>query len=163
MIRAIYARNDSNKERKGGYMDLESFAAALLKSIKKTGLPIARAERIRPHKAMFRIGMSDQSEFWLQIGKQDSLRESSLEKRDQKNGKIHEIFENCASGREYNDALMREDIDLEWLLGELELKDFRKLEDYILRYSSRNEEIVFRQGFQYAWSLFCECSNLEGF
>lgn len=53
------------------------------------------------------------------------------------------------------------DFDIDWLKGELKLDDFLKLEDYILSYCSKNDELIFRLGFKYAWSLFRECVKKE--
>ncbi len=75
--------------------------------------------------------------------------------------KIHEIYEQYTNSQEFNDALMHDDIDIDWLEEKLDIENFRKLEDYILQYCSRNDELIFRLGFKYAWSLFHECIEKE--
>lgn len=55
------------------------------------------------------------------------------------------------------EILMHNDFDIDWLKEKLEHDDYLKLEDYILYYCSRNDELIFRLGFKYAWSLFHEC------
>ncbi len=77
------------------------------------------------------------------------------------NSKIHQIYEHFANSWEYNDALMRNDFDIDWLIGILDYEDYRKLENYIMYYCSQNDELLFRLGFQCAWSLFCECAQEE--
>ena len=47
---------------------------------------------------------------------------------------------------------MNNDFDIDWLEGILDMKDYRKLENIILQYSSRNDELLFTLGFKYAWS-----------
>ena len=37
---------------------------------------------------------------------------------------------------------MNNDFDIDWLEGILDMKDFRKLENIILQYSSRNDELL---------------------
>lgn len=53
-------------------MDIESFVSMLLKSMRKTGLPIAEVEQLHENKWLFGIEMSDKSEFLLKIGKRDA-------------------------------------------------------------------------------------------
>ena len=48
--------------------------------------------------------------------------------------------------------------DLDWLAGKLDKEDYRKLENYILNLWLKNDELLFRVGFRYAWSLFNECT-----
>lgn len=47
--------------------------------------------------------------------------------------------------------------DLDWLAGKLDKEDYRKLKNYILNLLFKNDELIFRVGFRYAWSLFNEC------
>ncbi|GFI30946.1 hypothetical protein IMSAGC013_02339 [Lachnospiraceae bacterium] len=54
---------------------------------------------------------------------------------------------------------MNNDFDIDWLADILDIKDYRKLENIILQYSSRNDELLFTLGFKYAWSLFMECAK----
>lgn len=62
---------------------------------------------------------------------------------------------------EFNEILMHNDFDIEWLLKELDFDSFRTLENYILYYCSKNNELLFRLGFKYAWSLLHECMQKE--
>jgi len=94
-----------------------------------------------------------------------SIREESLPIADMEltetDSKIHEIYEQYTNSREFNNTLMHDDIDIDWLKGKLDIENFRKLEDYILQYGSRHDELIFRLGFKYAWSLFHECMEKE--
>lgn len=54
---------------------------------------------------------------------------------------------------------MKNKLDMDWLMGKLEKEDYHRLENYVLDYSSRNDELIFRLGFRYAWSLFTECAG----
>ncbi len=73
--------------------------------------------------------------------------------------KIQDIYESYRNTTECNKTLMKNNLEIDWLLEKLEFKDYGKLEDYILYYSSRNDELLFKLGFQYAWSLFTECAE----
>ena len=70
-----------------------------------------------------------------------------------------EIYERYVSSWEYDKILMNNDFDIDWLADILDIKDYRKLENIILQYSSRNDELLFTLGFKYAWSLFMECAK----
>lgn len=80
---------------------------------------------------------------------------------EEEGGKIHEIYERFANSWEYDLILRHNDFNIEDLVGDMELKAYQKLEDYILCYCSKNDELLFRLGFKYAWSLFLECSKKE--
>jgi hypothetical protein len=54
---------------------------------------------------------------------------------------------------------MNNDFDIDWLEDILDMKDYRRLENIILQYSSRNDELLFTLRFKYAWSLFMECAK----
>lgn len=54
---------------------------------------------------------------------------------------------------------MNNDFDIDWLEDILDMKDYRRLENIILQYSSRNDELLFTLEFKYAWSLFMECAK----
>lgn len=142
-------------------MDIESFVSMLLKSMRKTGLPIAEVERLHENKWLFGIEMSDKSEFLLKIGKRDAEQEAYFMGLDETNSKIHDIYERYTNSWEFNETLMHNDFNITWLLEELDYENYRKLEDYILCYCSRNDELLFRLGFKYAWSLFHECITEE--
>lgn len=142
-------------------MDIESFASMVLKGIGRADLPIADVKRLHENKCLFGIEMSDKSEFLLKIGKRDTEQEAYLMEQDEADSKINEIYEWYTNSREFNAALMHNDFDIDWLEGELNLENYRKLEDYFLYYCSRNDELLFRLGFKYAWSLFHECIEKE--
>lgn len=77
--------------------------------------------------------------------------------------RIREIYENYSNTQEFNKILACNRFDIDWLLESLDHETFQKLEDYVLSYCSRNDELLFQLGFQYAWSLFTECMNQEPF
>ena len=149
------------RKRKGDMMDIENFISMLLKSIGKAGLPIVDVERLHENKCLFGIEMSDKSEFLLKIGKRDAEQEAYLMELDEADSKINDIYERYTNSWEFNNVMKHNDFDIDWLKGKLELDDFLKLEDYILSYCSKNDELIFRLGFKYAWSLFHECVEKE--
>lgn len=51
--------------------------------------------------------------------------------------RIHEIYEKYVSSWEYDEILMNNDFDIDWLEGILDMKDYRKLK--ILFYSTAQE------------------------
>lgn len=140
-------------------MDIENFTSMLLKSIGKAGLPIVDVERLHENKCLFEIEMFDKSEFLLKIEKRDAEQEAYLMELDEADSKINDIYERYTNSWEFNNVMKHNDFDIDWLKGELELDDLLKLEDYILSYCSKNDELIFRLGFKYAWSLFHECSE----
>lgn len=140
-------------------MDMKNFAAMLLKDIEKSGLPIAEIKHIQSDKGLFAIEISDNSEFLVKIAKRDAKRETFFLEMDETERKIHEIYEKYVSSWEYNEILINNDFDIDWLEDILDMKDYRKLENIILQYSSRNDELLFTLGFKYAWSLFMECAK----
>lgn len=140
-------------------MDMKNFAAMLLKDIEKSELPIAEIKRLQSDKGLFAIEISDDSEFLIKIAKRDAKRESFFLEMDETEHKIHEIYEKYTNSWEYNEIFMNNDFDIDWLEDILDSKDYQKLEDVILRYSSRNDELLFTLGFKYAWSLFMECAK----
>lgn len=135
-------------------MDNESFASMLLKSIRMASLPVADVERLHENKWLFGVEMSDKSEFLLKIRKRDAEQEAYLMGVDETNSKIHDIYERYTNSWEFNETLMHIDFNITWLLEELDYENYRKLKDYILCYCSRNDELLFRLGLKYAWSLF---------
>ena len=78
---------------------------------------------------------------------------------DETNSRIHGIFERFTNTWEYNHVMMKNNVDLDWLKGKLDKEEYRKLEDYILNLWFKNDELLFRLGFRYAWSLFTECAE----
>ena len=73
--------------------------------------------------------------------------------------RIQDIYEIFTKSSEYNEILMNHDLDIDWLQEKLGFEDYRKLEDYILCFSSKKDELLFELGFKYAWSLFSECAK----
>ena len=140
-------------------MDMKNFAAILLKDIEKSGLPIAEIKRIQSDKGLFAIETSDNSEFPIKIASRDAKRETFFLEIDETERRIHGIYEKYVSSWGNDEILMNNDFDIDWLEGILDMKDFRKLENIILQYSSRNDELLSTLEFKYAWSLFMECTK----
>lgn len=140
-------------------MDMKNFATMLLKDIEKSELPIAEIKRLQSDKGLFAIEISDDSEFLIKIAKRDAKRESFFLEMDETERKIHELYEKYANSWEYGEILMNNDFDIDWLEDILDTNDYRKLEEIIIQYSAKNDELLFTLGFKYAWSLFMECAN----
>ena len=140
-------------------MDMKNFVTLLLKDIEKSGLPITEIKRIQSDKGLFAIETSDNSEFLIKIANRDAKRETFFLEIDETEHRIHEIYEKYVSSWEYDEILMNNDFDIDWLEDILDIRDYRKLEDIILQYSARNDEFLFTLGFKYAWSLFMECAK----
>ncbi|MEY8518960.1 hypothetical protein AALC25_19095 [Lachnospiraceae bacterium 29-84] len=134
-------------------MNIEKFTDMLLKSLEKMEVPAATVEQITEDGGLLGIATSDNSQFLIKIGKCDMEQEAFFREMDETNSKIHGIFERFTNTWEYNN------VDLDWLEGKLDKKDYRKLEDYILNLWLKNDELLFRVGFRYAWSLFNECTQ----
>ena len=141
-------------------MDIEKVEAMLIEAIGKAGLPILEVEQIKKNDSMFAIAASDDSQFLIKIEKHKPGEEILFE-MGETGSKIQNIYDSYRNTAECNKMLMKNNLEIDWLLEKLELKDYRKLEDYILYYSSRNDELLFKLGFQYAWSLFTECAEKE--
>ena len=142
-------------------MDIEKVAAMLIEAIGKAGLPILEVEQIKKNDSMFAIAASDDSQFLIKIEKHKPGEEILFE-MGETDSKIQNIYDSYRNTAECNKMLMKNNLEIDWLLEKLEFKDYRKLEDYILYYSSRNDELLFKLGFQYAWSLFTECAEKNG-
>lgn len=98
-------------------MDMKNFAAMLLKDIEKSGLPIAEIKRIQSDKGLFAIETSDNSEFLIKIANRDAKRETFFLEIDETERRIHEIYEKYVKSWEYNEILMNNDFDIDWLAG----------------------------------------------
>lgn len=140
-------------------MDIEKFGDILLKSIKKEETLVAEVERIKD--SLFGIAISDDSQFLIKIGKREPKQEAALLEMEESDSKIHEIYNKFADSWEYSLILKHNDFDISWLIGVLESEEYDKLEEYILHYCAKNDELLFRLGFKYAWSLFWECAEKE--
>lgn len=140
-------------------MNIEKFADMLLKSIEKMEMPVADVQQIKTDNSLFGVEMPDDSQFLIKIGKCNTEEETLFCEMNEAGSRIHEMFEKFTNSWEYNHTLMKNKLDIDWLMGKLEKKDYQRVEDYILDYSSRNDELIFRLGFRYAWSLFTECAE----
>lgn len=145
--------------RKGRIMNIEKFTDMLLKSLEKMEVPAATVEHITEDGGLLGIATPDDSQFLIKIGKCDVEHETFFREMDETNSRIHGIFERFTNSWEYNHVMMKNNVDLDWLEGKLDKKDYRKLEDYMLHLCLRNDELLFRLGFRYAWSLFTECAE----
>ena len=139
-------------------MNIEKFTDMLLKSLEKMEVPAATVEYTTKNGGLLGVATSDDSQFLIKIGKCDTEQEASFREMDETNSKIHGIFERFTNTWEYNNIMMKNNIDLDWLAGKLDKEDYRKLENYILNLWLKNDELLFRVGFRYAWSLFNECT-----
>lgn len=140
-------------------MDIEKFTNMLLKSFEKMEAPAVTVRQIAVDDGLFGIATTDDSQFLIKIGKCDMEQERFFRQMDETNSRIHGIFEKYTNSWEYNQIMMQNDVDLEWLVEKLEKEDFQKLEDYIMHLCLKNDELIFRLGFRYAWSLFTECDK----
>ncbi len=140
-------------------MDIEKFADILLKSIKEAKMPVTEVERIKD--SLFGIAMSDDNQFLIKIGRREPKQEAAFLEMEESDSKIHEIYNKFADSWEYGLILKHNDFDISWLIEVLESEEYDKLEDYILHYCAKNDELLFRLGFKYAWSLFSECAEKE--
>lgn len=140
-------------------MDIDKFADVLLKGIKKMGMPVTAVERIKD--SLFGIEISEDSQFLIKIGRREPKQETAFLEMEESDSKINDIYQRFADSWEYGLILKHNDFDINWLMGILESDEYYKLEKYILRYCSKNDELLFRLGFKYAWSLFSECAEKE--
>ena len=140
-------------------MDIKKFIDILLQGIKNGSMPNVEVEQIK--ESLFGIAVSDDSQFLIKIGRREPEQEQFFLEMEDEDNKIHEIYERFANSWEYDLILRHNDFNIEDLVGDMDLKAYQKLEDYILCYCSKNDELLFRLGFKYAWSLFLECSKKE--
>mgnify|MGYP001146954705 CR=1 FL=1 len=140
-------------------MNIEKFTDMLLNSLEKMEVSATKVEQITEDGGLLGIATSDDSQFLIKVGRRDTERERSFWEMDETNSRIHGIFETFTNTWEYNRIMMKNNVDLDWLEGKLDKKDYRKLEDYILNLWLKNDELLFRVGFRYAWSLFNECTQ----
>ena len=80
-----------------------------------------------------------------------------------KNLKISDIYDIFVASQNCYNMLCDNKLDIEWLKENMSREEYCKLENHIMDYSSKNDEILFKAGFQYAWSLFLECMEKEEF
>lgn len=74
-----------------------------------------------------------------------------------KQSKISDIYDIFVTSPECYKIFYRNKLKLDWLGEKLEKKEICDLENQVMNYASKNDEILFRAGFHYAWSLFFEC------
>ena len=143
--------------RKGRIMNIEKFTDMLLKSLEIMEVPAATVEHITGDGGLLGVVTSDDSQFLIKVGRRDTEQERFFWEMDETNSRIHGIFERFTNSWEYNHIMMQNDVDLDWLEEKLDRGDYRKLEKYIMNLCLKNDELIFRLGFRYAWSLFTEC------
>lgn len=137
-------------------MDVRYVGAMILRGIGQADLPIEEIKQIKKDNSLFSVETKDRSRFLIKIEKNDFEMDSIIFEQDE-DKRIHSIFESFTQSRELNELLMRNEFDNDWLKEKLEHKDYRRLENDIMCYASKNDEILFAMGFKYAWSLFSEC------
>ena len=76
--------------------------------------------------------------------------------------KLEAIYEFLSNDPEYSAALSENLLDIDWLKDRVSMEEYRKLEETIFNYASKNDKRVFIMGFQYAWELFHECMKTGG-
>ena len=140
-------------------MNIEKFTDMLLKTLEKMEVSVANVEHMTKDGGLLGIATSDDSQFLIKIGKCDLEHETFFRQMDEINSRIHGMFERFTNSWEYNHIMMQNDVDLDWLEEKLDRDDYRKLEKYILNQYLKNDELIFRLGFRYAWSLFSECAE----
>lgn len=138
-------------------MNIETFAYMLVKNLESASA--VTVEHLTADGDLLRIATSDNSQFIIKIGKCDTEQETFFQDMDETNSRIYGIFEGVTNSWEYNHVMMQNNMDLDWLAEKLEREDYQKLEDDILRFCLKNDKLVFRMGFRYAWSLFSECAG----
>lgn len=73
--------------------------------------------------------------------------------------KLLEIYQMAIAQPELNERLQTNCFDISWLQSRLEKEDYINLEEIIFDYGNKNDEILFKAGFQYAWKLFLQCNK----
>ncbi len=144
-------------------MKTKNFAAMLLKEIKESEIPVTGTDNLQTDKGLFGLKLSDKSQFLIKITEREAMQEAALLEMEETEDKLHEIYEKYTNNWEYDELLRTDDFDIDWLVGNIDDKNYRRLEDYLMYYCSRHDELMFRLGFKYAWSLFTECRKPEKF
>lgn len=73
--------------------------------------------------------------------------------------KLSEIYQTVITKQEFYDLFQSNSFDISWLKPKLETKDYLNLEDIIFDYVNKNDELLFKAGFRYAWALFLQCNK----
>ena len=123
-------------------MNIEKFTDMLLKSLEKMEVPAATVEHITQNGGLLGVATSDDSQFLIKIGKCDTEQESFFREMDETNSRIHGMFERFTNSWEYNQIMMQNDVDLDWLEEKLDREDYRKLEKYIMNFCLKNDELI---------------------
>lgn len=76
--------------------------------------------------------------------------------------KLEGILEFLTNDPEYNAVLSENRLDIGWLKDKISMTEYRRLEEDVFDYASKNDKLVFVMGFQYAWELFHECMKTGG-
>lgn len=108
---------------------------------------------------MLEISTSDNSRFLPKIETCMPKNPPMELQIDEADSKLHEIYENFTNTWEYNETMNNLDFDIYFLLDILDIKEYRRLEERLIYYCSRKDELLFKLGFKYAWALFSECAK----
>lgn len=100
-------------------MNIEKFADMLLKGIEKMEKPVA-VQQIKTDNSLFGVEMPDDSQFLINIGKCNAEEETPFCEMGEVGSRIHEIFEKFTNSWEYNHTLMKNKLDIDWLMEKLE-------------------------------------------
>lgn len=140
-------------------MNIENFTAKLIKNIDMPELTITERKPSKEQCNMLEVSTSDNSQFLIKIETHKQKNPPMELQMDETDSKLHEIYENFTATWEYNETLCNLDFDIDFLLDILDVKEYRRLEEYLRYYCSRKDELLFRLGFKYAWALFSECAK----
>lgn len=140
-------------------MKVKYFGTMLLRGMMQAKLPVVHIEPANQEHSLLYVLLKDSSKFSIRIGSLEANKDFAF--GNEKGVRIRDIYESFARSREYNEMLMKNEYDIAWLEKKISEKEFCRLERHILDYSSKNDEILFKAGFRYAWSLFCECMEKD--
>lgn len=102
-------------------------------------VPAATVEHITKNGGLLGVATSDDSQFLIKIGKCDTEQEAFFREMDETNSRIHGMFVRFTNSWEYNNIMMQNDVDLDWLEEKLDREDYRKLEKYIMNLCLKND------------------------
>ena len=125
-------------------MNIEKFTDMLLENLEKMEVSVANVEHITKDGGLLGIATSDDSQFLIKIGMCDTEHETFFREMDETNSRIHGMFERFTNSWEYNNMMMKNAVDLDWLEGKLERNDYQRLEKYIMNLWLKNDELLFR-------------------
>lgn len=136
-------------------MEVKYFGAMVLRGMMQAELPVVHIEPANQEYSLLYVSLKDSSKFCIRIGKLE--KQIDIAFANEKGVKIKDIYESFASGNQCNELLLENELDICWLKNILDDKEYFRLENHILDYSSKNDQIIFEAGFRYAWSLFFDC------